>query len=69
MNIENYVRGSIKQCIDNFPEYGEDVNNQDYLHLFNHSSVEEEMIIKKIFKDIILLQEQLIKIQDDCYGR
>lgn len=67
-NLEDIVR-----------EYYIDINSltitqgmgceDDYLRLFNHTTIEEENEVKLILKDIIKGLERLESIQDDCYSR
>lgn len=70
ITLEQHIRNEFNELIDyvrtkDTSYYGED----DYLHLFNHTTIEEENEIKEILKNIRIGLERLVEIQDDCYGR
>lgn len=69
----------MKNLEDTVREYYNEINSltttqemgceDDYLRLFNHTTIEEENEVKLILKDIIKGLERLGSIQDDCYSR
>ena len=67
MTLENIIKDFINEEMDYFqkPYYDSD----DYWHLFNCCTKEEEVIVKEELDKIKTSIEVLKKIQDDCYGR
>ena len=67
-NLEDTVREYYNE-INSLTSTQDTGQEDDYLRLFNFTTLEEENEVKLILKGIINSLERLGNIQDDCYSR
>lgn len=68
-NLEEIVREYYNEINSLTNTHDLDGDVDDYLRLFNFTTLEEEKEVILILKDIIIKLQRLGKIQDDCYSR
>lgn len=68
-NLEDFVRNCFDEINSLTLTNNTDEYSEDYLHLFNSVTSEENQEIHKLLSNIMVSLQRLQEIQDDCYGR